>query len=88
MDEQLIPNFSVQEFVSFVAENYDQEIAAEFEINKISGRIFMKLSEDQLGKMVPAIGDVIELQSLQCRLKEMSTQPTQVHIALLLDVDS
>ena len=38
-----------------------------FEKNKISGSVFLKLSETQIGRMVEAMGD-IELQSLQCRI--------------------
>ena len=78
MEEELIPNFSVQEFSSFLAEKFDEGIAAEFEKNKISGPLFLNLTENHLGKMVSAIGDIVELKLLQCRVKERNTQTIQV----------
>ena len=42
----------------------DEEVSAAFKKNKISGSVFLRLSEGQLGRMVEAIGDVVELQAL------------------------
>ena len=78
MEEKLIPTFSVREFSDFLAENFDDEVADSFKQNKISGSLFLKLSEDQLGRMVQAIGDVVNLTSLQSRIKEMNTPTVQV----------
>lgn len=48
--------YSLKELASFVSEKFDQDIADAFEKNKISGQLFLKLSEAQIGRMVPAIG--------------------------------
>ena len=79
MEEYLIPNFSIKELASFLAERFDETLANEFEKNKISGPVFLKLTENQIGRMVPAIGDVVELQSLQRRVQEVAASAgTQV----------
>ena len=66
--EELIPTFSVKELSEFLAVHFNVEIADSFE-NKISGPLFLKLSEDQIGRMVEAIGDIVELQSLQSKVQ-------------------
>ena len=65
-----ISTYSVGEFSDYLLEHFDPEVAAVFEKNKISGSSFMKLSENQIGRMVEAIGDIVELQSLQYRILE------------------
>ena len=70
MEEKLIPSYSFREFSEYLANYFDQEVANAFEKNKISGSSFLKLSESQLGRMVEAIGDIVELQSLQSRVHE------------------
>lgn len=72
MEEKLIPTFSVEEFSSFLAEGFDEDVADTFEKNKISGSLFLKLSEDQLGRMVEAIGDVVNLKLLQGRVQDIN----------------
>lgn len=78
MEEKLIPEFSVKEFCNFLAKKFDKEIADTFEKNKISGSIFLKLSENQLERMVEAMGDVVSLQSLQSRVKDSETPGAEV----------
>lgn len=78
MEETLIPNFSVTEFAAFLATRFNLDIAEEFERNKMSGSVFLKLSENQIEKMVPAIGDIVELQSLQSRIISIGSQTNQV----------
>ena len=72
MAEQEIPEFSVQELGDFLADRFSESISEEFVKNKISGSVFLKLTESQLEKMVTAIGDVVELQSLQKRVLNSS----------------
>jgi hypothetical protein len=72
MDEQLVPNLSVDEFASFVGETYG---LISLRLTRSLDVFSLKL---QLGTMSSAIGDVIELQSLQGRLKEMSSLAVQV----------
>ena len=67
--EELIPTYSVKEFADYLADHFNAEIADSFEKNKISGRLFLKISEAQIEKMVEALGDVVELQSLQSRVQ-------------------
>lgn len=74
MEESLIPTYSVSMFSEYLAKHFDQEVASAFERNKVSGSAFMKLSESQIGKMVEAIGDIVELQSLQCRVYEAGVE--------------
>ena len=45
--------------------------------NKISGSIFLKLTEHSLEQMIPAIGDVVELMGLQ---EEVKTTENEVCI--------
>ena len=61
---------SVGDFANFLCEDeyFDEDLVAIMKKNKISGATFLKLSERQLEKMVPALGDVIELRGLQARL--------------------
>jgi hypothetical protein len=83
MEERLIPNFSVKEFASFLAERFEECVSQQFEENKICGSIFLKLTEDQIGRMVDCIGDLVELQSLQSRVKEMlGTAISKVYLVL------
>ena len=69
-----IPTLSVLEFCDFIAERFDDDIADAFRANKIAGSTFLKLSDDHMGKMVAAIGDVIELQALQSKVLEVRAQ--------------
>ena len=67
--EELIPTLSVKEFGDYLADHFGKDIAASFEKNKISGSLFLKLKEAQIGKMVEAIGDIVELQELQSKVQ-------------------
>ena len=60
----------------FLETKVDQEVVETLEKNKISGSIFLLMSDQQLSSLVPAIGDLISLQQLQpaCR----KTPPTCV----------
>ena len=62
--------FSTDELCSFLAETFDEDVTESFRKNKITGSTFMKLSEQQIEKMVTAIGDVVELRALQSRVKK------------------
>ena len=64
-DLKLIPNFCIQELYEYLLEKFDDDVASSFRRNKIAGSHFLKLSEVQIGKMVPAIGDIVDLQTLQ-----------------------
>ena len=61
----------VTQFCDYIAENFDEEVSDSFKRNKISGSVFLRLSEGQLGRMVEAIGDVVELQSLQSKVTKL-----------------
>lgn len=65
-----ISTYSVGEFSEYLAKHFDQEVVSAFEKNKISGSLFLRLSESQIGRMVEAIGDVVELQTLQYKILE------------------
>ena len=61
----------VNQFCEFIAKSFDEEVSAAFKKNKISGSVFLRLSEGQLGRMVEAIGDVVELQELQSKVTKL-----------------
>ena len=82
--EKQLPNFSVKELSDFLTKAFNQDIADSFEKNKISGPLFLKLSENQFGKIVEAIGDVIELQSLQYRVQDSVAPKPQVRNKIIL----
>lgn len=59
----------VGDFADFLVDEYfDEDVVAIMKSNKISGATFLKLSERQMEKIVPAIGDVVELRELQARI--------------------
>ena len=62
---KLVPSYSVEELHDFLILKFDEDLASAFRRNKIAGSHFLKLSEVQFNQMVPAIGDVVDLQTLQ-----------------------
>ena len=48
-------------FMAVLSTRFDEVVTESFRMNKISGHCFMKLSEQQMGRIVTAIGDVVEL---------------------------
>ena len=60
---------SVAEFSEYLLNKFDEDVVNIIKNNKISGSIFLKLTECQLEQMIPAIGDVVELMGLQEELK-------------------
>ena len=67
--EESIPKMSVEEFCEYLSVKFEEDVIESLRKNKISGKSFMKLSEQQLERLVVAIGDVVELQALQTRVK-------------------
>lgn len=60
---------SIEDFAEYLSDSYfDDDLVDVLRKNKISGTTFMKLSERQMEKMIPAVGDVVELRELQERL--------------------
>ena len=68
LTEKRIPSLNVFEFCDFLSTRFDEVVTESFRMNKISGHCFMKLSEQQMGRIVTAIGDVVELLDLQSRV--------------------
>ena len=66
--EKRIPSLNVFEFCDFLSTRFDEVVTESFRMNKIGGHCFMKLSEQQMGRIVTAIGDVVELLDLQSRV--------------------
>lgn len=60
--------FSVEQFSEYLAVKFDNDVVESFRANKISGSIFLQLSEEQIGKLVSAIGDVVEISNLQAKV--------------------
>lgn len=63
-----LPRYSVGELCDFLSTSFDDEVVSAFRSNKISGSSFMKLSNSQIEKIIPAMGDAVELQALQDRV--------------------
>ncbi len=71
VNEKAIPKLTVDELGQFLSSNFDADVIDSLRANKVSGGIFMKLTEQQIGRMVTAIGDVVELMALQSRVTKM-----------------
>lgn len=65
---------SVEEFADFLSDIFDEDIVNIIQKNKIAGATFLKLSERQIEKMIPAMGDVVELRELQARVNSLKEQ--------------
>ena len=66
----LIKELNREDFGDFLLEKgVDQEVASLFVSNRISGSVFLKLTEDELKELIPTIGDRILVKEL---LKEVS----------------
>ena len=84
--EKRIPSLNVFEFCDFLSTRFEEDIVELFRMNKVSGRCFMKLTEQQMGRIVTAIGDVVELMDLQSRvIKLLNPLSEQVsHLKIIL----
>lgn len=71
MDVKTIPKLTVEEFGEFLSAKFDHDVIESLRVNKVSGGTFMKLNEQQIGWMVTAIGDVVELIELQKRVNKL-----------------
>jgi len=60
-----IKKYNVEQFCEYLAMKFDKDVVESFRVNKISGSVFLQLSEEQIGKMVKAIGDVVQLLNLK-----------------------
>ncbi len=69
--EKTIPKFTVDELGEFLSSKFDDDVIESLHANKVSGGTSMKLTEQQIGRMVTAIGDVVELMALQSRVTKM-----------------
>lgn len=65
---------SVAQFSDFLSNRFEEDVVDIMKKNKIAGATFLKLSERQIERMVPAIGDVVELRELQTRINSMEKQ--------------
>lgn len=72
--ENTVHSMSVGEFASFLYDRFDEDVVDVMKNNKITGATFLKLSERQMEKMIPAIGDVVELMEMQARINSPRDQ--------------
>jgi len=54
---------SVTAFAEYLQRRFDEDVVDVMK-SKISGSVFLKLSERQIECMIPAMGDVVELVAL------------------------
>lgn len=60
-----ISDKSVTEFKEHLLERgVSEDVATHFEKNRVSGRAFMKLKEEDLKELVPLVGDRTEVRSI------------------------
>ena len=64
-DLKLIPNFCIQDCTGISWKSLMMMLHLLLEGSRNAGSHFLKLSEEQISKMVPAIGDIVDLQTLQ-----------------------
>ena len=60
-----IKKYNVEQFGEYLATKFDKDVVESFRVNKISGSVFLQLSEEQIGNMVKSIGDVVQLLNLK-----------------------
>ena len=72
--EDTVHSMSVEDFASFLHDRFDEDVIDVMKKNKIAGTTFLKLSERQIEKMIPAIGDVVELMEMQARINSPRDQ--------------
>lgn len=65
---------SVEEFAEYLSDSFDDDLVDTLRKNKISGATFLKLSERQMERMIPAMGDIVELRELQQRLTSQTQE--------------
>lgn len=49
---------------------FDEDVIDAIKKNKISGSILIRLSEKQMEKIIPAVGDLVVLMEMQDRIKD------------------
>ena len=69
-----VNGMTVNQFADFLADRFDEDVVNVMKKNKIAGSTFLKLSEVQLERMIPAIGDVVELRELQIKIISQDKQ--------------
>lgn len=69
-----VNDMTVNEFSDFLADRFDKDVVDVMKRNKIAGSTFLKLSEMQIERMIPAIGDVVELRELQIKINSQDKQ--------------
>ena len=74
-DVKELQHLTVEEFSEFLETRFDDEVAGAFYKNKISGEIFLLMTENQITSIVPAIGDVIKLRQLQASCSSVYSSP-------------
>lgn len=79
--EKNVPEMSVRDFCDFLCGTFDEEVIEAFYVNKISGKAFLKLSENHLSSLVSAIGDVLDLKELQERVRK-TLQPLTESVSI------
>lgn len=65
---------SVGEFADYLTYDFEDDVVDIMRKNKISGSTFMKLSERQMERMIPAVGDLVQLREMQARLISLKEQ--------------
>ena len=76
-----VHTMSVTQFADYLSDKFDEDVIDVMKRNKISGATFLKLSEKQLEKIIPAVGDIVEPKELQIKI---DSTPEHVRKVLLL----
>ena len=68
-----VPEFTIDELAEFLSErSVREEVIENFRKNKISGGVFLVLTEEDLKELVPLIGERTEIRALLKQRKVVS----------------
>ena len=67
-DTEDIRKLNVEQFCDYLALKFANDVVESFRANKITGSVFLHLTEEHIGKIVTALGDVVQLTNLWTKI--------------------
>ena len=67
-DTEDIRKLNVEQFCDYLVLKFDNDVVESFRANKITGSVFLQLTEEHIGKIVTALGDVVQLINLRTKI--------------------
>jgi len=59
---------NVEQFCDYLVLKFANDVVESFRTNKITGSVFLQLTEEYIGKIATALGDVVQLTSLRTKI--------------------